>query len=53
LYNLHEDPNELKNLIDKNIEIENILWENLKKFQGVRTQDDVTNPLSKRGLTDL
>jgi len=53
LYNLHEDPNELKNLIDKNIEIENILWENLKKFQGVRTQDDATIPLSKRGLTDL
>ena len=53
LYNLHEDPNELKNLIDKNIEIENILWENLKKFQGIRTQDDATIPLSKRGLTDL
>jgi len=51
LYNLSEDPNELKNLIDKDIEIKNILWENLKKFQGVRTQDDSTIPLSKRGLT--
>ena len=37
LYNLQEDPNETKNLIDKDIEIKNILWENLKKFQGVRT----------------
>ena len=51
LYNLFEDPNELKNLIDKNLEIESILWENLKKFQGVRTQDDLSVPLSKRGLT--
>lgn len=50
LYNLHEDPNEINNLIDKDIEIKNILWENLKKFQGVRTQDDLTIPLSKRGL---
>ena len=50
LYNLQEDPNETKNLIDKDIEIKNILWENLKKFQGVRTQDDLTIPLSKRVL---
>lgn len=50
LYNLQEDPNETKNLIDKDIEIKNILWENLKKFQGVRTQDDLTIPLSKRGF---
>jgi arylsulfatase A-like enzyme len=50
LYNLCEDPNELKNLIDEDFEIKNILWENLKKFQGVRTQDDLAIPLSKRGL---
>lgn len=50
LYNLQKDPNETKNLIDKDIEIKNILWENLKKFQRVRTQDDLTIPLSKRGL---
>ena len=50
LYNLQEDPNETKNLIDKDIEIKNILWKNLKKFQGLRTQDDLTIPLSKRGL---
>ena len=50
LYNLREDPNEVENLIDKNTKIENILWENLKKFQGVRTGEDLTIPLSKRGL---
>ena len=52
LYNLHEDPNEVNNLIDNDIEIKNILWENLKKFQGVRTQDDLDVPLSKRGLVN-
>ena len=52
LYNLHEDPNEVNNLIDNDIEIKNILWENLKKFQGVRTQDDLAVPLSKRGLVN-
>ena len=52
LYNLHEDPNEIKNLIDEDIEIKNILWENLKKFQEVRTQDDLAIPLSKRGLVN-
>ena len=51
LYNLCDDPNELKNLIDENLEIESILWDNLKKFQGVRTKDDLSIPLSKRGLT--
>ena len=50
LYNLHEDPNEINNLIDEDFEIKNILWDHLKKFQEVRTQDDLDIPLSKRGL---
>jgi len=51
IFNEHNNSKELYNL-DNDIEIKNILWENLKKFQGVRTQDDLAVPLSKRGLVN-
>ena len=48
LYNLLDDPNEINNLINEDLEIKKILWNNLQKFQDVKTQDDLTRPLSKR-----
>ena len=32
LYNLQNDPDENKNLIDTNLEIENIMWSELQKY---------------------
>ncbi|MDC0186968.1 sulfatase-like hydrolase/transferase [Candidatus Nitrosopelagicus sp.] len=50
LYDLKNDPEENKNLIDKDIPIKEELWKNLEKNLEYRTKDDDEIPLSKRGL---